>query len=74
VTQNHRKEPALGEILMIQVTSSCSAVTNSFTAKLGIEADTENSQVATWSFIGVQTIGMLASLYFMWSVRHPKTD
>lgn len=34
----------------------------------------QNTQVATWSFIGVQVSGMLASLYFMWSVRHPKTE
>jgi hypothetical protein len=34
----------------------------------------QNTQVATWSFIGVQIIGMLASLYFMWSIRHPAAD
>jgi hypothetical protein len=34
----------------------------------------QNTQVATWGFVGVQIAGMLASLYFMWSVRHPKTE
>jgi hypothetical protein len=34
----------------------------------------QNTQVATWGFIGVQISGMLASLYFMWSIRHPKTE
>jgi hypothetical protein len=34
----------------------------------------QNTQVATWSFIGVQITGMLASLYFMWSVRQTKIE
>ena len=32
----------------------------------------QNTQVSTWGFIAVQIMGLLASLYFMWSVRHPR--
>ena len=36
--------------------------------------NTETGQIAaSWGFIGVQFAGLLASLYFMWSVRRPKT-
>ena len=33
-----------------------------------------NTEYSTWGFIVVQITGLLASLYFMWSVRHPKIE
>ena len=33
-----------------------------------------DSTSAAYSFAIVQTIGIIASLVFMWSVRHPKTE
>jgi hypothetical protein len=32
------------------------------------------TQAGVYSFLVVQMLGLLASLYFMWSVRHPKTE
>ena len=32
------------------------------------------SQAGVFSFLVVQVLGIAASLWFMWSVRHPKTE
>ena len=32
------------------------------------------TQAGVYSFLAVQLLGLLASGYFMWSVRHPKTE
>ena len=32
------------------------------------------TQVGVYSFLVVQFLGVVASLYFMWTVRHPRTE
>ena len=32
-----------------------------------------NEAVWVWGMVSIQLTGMAASIYFMWSVRHPKT-
>ena len=43
-------------------------------AEYEIEGVADRSGWAVGSFLVVQVGGVLASLYFMWSVRHPKTE
>ena len=39
-----------------------------------IDADSMTEEAARWVFVGVRLLIFAGALYFMWSVRHPKTD
>ncbi len=41
---------------------------------IGTQLRPEQSNMALGGFIFVQVGGLLASLYFMWTVRHPQTE
>jgi hypothetical protein len=33
-----------------------------------------SATMASYGFLFIQILGLVASLYFMWSIRHPKSD
>ena len=57
-------------IQMIGITDQHLSSSSSF---LSADVGTQ-TQAGVYSFLVVQLLGLFASLYFMWSVRHPKTE
>ena len=57
-------------IQMIGITDQLLSLSSSF---LSADVGTQ-TQAGVYSFLVVQLLGLFASLYFMWSVRHPKTE
>ena len=66
ITQAHYST----SVQMIQVSDSLLAIGSDILPR----AVRDQTRAGVYSFALVQVLGIIASLYFMWSVRHPKTE